>query len=109
MKLSNEISNAGSLETIVNMINEAGNTPVSEEEIGPFAFAFSKAQLAGQYAAEAAWEGADDRDDIDSDSIEAHLDVLADNGAEFPQQEAIQRGMEVIEYFFSQREKEMMG
>lgn len=108
MKLCEEISTPyTTLEAIVARINEAGNSPVSEEEIGPYAFAFSKAQLAGQYAAEAAWEGTDDRDEIDSYSIEAHLDVLADNGAEFPQQEAIQHGVEIIEYF-RQREKEIM-
>ena len=96
MKLSNNIGN--SIEEVVDRINEAGNDSVPETEIGAYAFAFSKAQLAGQYAAEAAYESGFN----DDETLEAHLEFLRESGAQFPHAEAMERGRSVIEFLRSE-------
>ena len=74
-------NNILTLERIVEVINDGGTSSSTPEE------------LAGYYAFDAAREGSDNAGDIDSDTIEAHMDFLAEAGARFNYAEAVALSM----------------
>ena len=87
MHTSNTIRNCSSLEQVVTVIN--GGAIVEGME----GVEFTAAQLAGQYAFEAA------RDSgwaVDAAAIAAHLDILADAGAEFDHADAAEHAMALV-------------
>ncbi|WP_284211132.1 hypothetical protein [Proteus mirabilis] len=75
--MSNAISQAASLEQVVEIINESyngnsasyfGGSDTRDAEV-----------MAGQYA----WEAASESGYTSDESIEAHLDILVEHGAKF--------------------------
>lgn len=52
--------------------------------------------LAASYAYDAAIEGSDNLSAIDSDTIEAHLEVLREAGADFQMASAINKGIRLV-------------
>ena len=79
---SHALRNALTIERVVQIIND-GTCEDGE---------FSSAQLAGQYAEQAAFESGYP---VDTESIESHLDFLCDNDAEFDYIEAVECGMKI--------------
>lgn len=69
------------LNRIVETINDGGTS------------SSTPAELAGYYAYDAALDGSDDIGTIDEDTIAAHLDVLAEHGAQFDYSDAVSQAM----------------
>jgi hypothetical protein len=84
MYISNAIRSASSLQQFAAIINDGGTCEGME------GIEFTPEQLAGQYAFEAA---RDSGWPIDAAAIAAHLEVLADAGAEFGHTEAAEHSM----------------
>lgn len=77
--ISRSISNANSIEAVAGIVNDAENLVEGVE-----GYEFTAAQLAGQYAAQAARDNdTDGAQRMSDDELEAHLDCLHDAGAEF--------------------------
>lgn len=73
LNISYALNNAHTIEKIVELVNEGTCE-------GMEGLAFSSDELAGQYAHAAALESGDE---VDAESIEAHLEFLASEGANF--------------------------
>ena len=84
MYASNAIRGYVTLERIVAIINEGGTCEGME------GIEFSGEQLAGQYAFDAAKASGYP---IDESALDAHLDFLAESGAEFDRSTAIEHGL----------------
>ena len=85
--ISNSIKNATSQEEVVNIINGAADGHVEGME----GIEFTPARLAGQYAHSAA----KDQGYMGEAEIEAHLEILAEKGAEFDFSTALTHGMAI--------------
>ena len=86
--ISNSIVNASSMTEIVGIINGAADGHVEGIE----GIEFTPAQLAGQYAQAAAAESGYSSD---AECIDAHLEILAEKGAEFDFSTALTHGMAI--------------
>ena len=86
--ISNSIKNATSLSEVVGIINGAADGHVEGME----GIEFTPAQLAGQYAQDAAEESGYG---ADAESIDAHLDILENEGAEFDTCAALKHGLAI--------------
>lgn len=86
MYASNTIRNCSSLEQVITVIN--GGAIVEGME----GVEFTPAQMAGQYAFEAARESGWP---VDESALDAHLDFLAEAGAEFDRSGAIVHGLQL--------------
>jgi len=75
--MTNAITEAHSIEQVVEIIN-ASKAGHSSEYFGGTDTRAAE-EMAGQYA----WEAAEESGYTDNESIEAHLDILAEAGAEF--------------------------
>lgn len=75
--MANAITEAHSIEQVVKVINESKAGHASEYFGG--SDTRDAELMAGQYA----WEAADESGYTDDGSIEAHLDILVEAGAEF--------------------------
>lgn len=84
--ISRTISQASSIEEVVEAINAGGMCEGME------GVEFSPEQLAGQYAEDAA---SDSGFPVDLEAIEAHLEFLSDAGAVFNSTEAAEWGMKI--------------
>ena len=85
--ISNSIKNATSLSEVVGIINGAADGHVEGIE----GIEFTPAQLAGQYAHAAAAQSGY----MGEAEIEAHLEILAEKGAEFDFSTALTHGMAI--------------
>lgn len=75
------------LEQVVERVND-GAVQGFEEHTSEF--------LAASYAYDAAKEGSDSLSEIDSDTIETHLEFLRDAGADFQMANAVAKGMRLV-------------
>lgn len=75
--MTNAITEAHSIEQVVKIINESSAGHASEY------FGGSDTREAEVMAGQYAWEAAEESGYTDDSSIESHLDILAEAGAEF--------------------------
>lgn len=87
MFISNALQNAHSAEKAIELINEG----VCE---GMEGVEFSSDQLAGQHAWACAKEAGYG---VDSDNIEAQLDIIAEQGAQFDSLKALEHALKIAE------------
>lgn len=87
MFISNALQNAQSVEQAIKLINEG----VCE---GMEGVEFSNDQLAGQHAWACAKEAGYG---IDGDIINAHLEIIADQGAQFDSIKALEHALKIAE------------
>ena len=88
INISNSIKNATSQEKVVNIINGAAEGHIEGVE----GIEFTPAMLAGQYAQAAAAESGYGSD---AECIEAHLDILENEGAKFDSRSALKHGVAI--------------
>ena len=88
--ISNSIKNATSLSEVVGIINGAADGHVEGME----GLEFTPAMLAGQYAQAAAGESGYGSD---AECIEAHLDILENEGAKFDCHAAMKHGAAIAD------------
>ena len=88
--ISNSIKNATALTEVVEIINGAADGHVEGIE----GLEFTPAMLAGQYAQAAAAESGYGSDD---ECIEAHLDILENEGAKFDSHAALKHGVAIAD------------
>lgn len=86
--ISNSIKNATASGGVVEIINGAADGHIEGME----GIEFTPAQLAGQYAQAAAAESGYSSD---AECIDAHLEILAEKGAEFDFSTALTHGMAI--------------
>ena len=88
--ISNSISNAKRQEEVVEIINGAAEGHIEGME----GIEFTPSMLAGQYAHAAAAESGYGSD---AECIEAHLDILENEGAKFDSHAALKHGVAIAD------------